>query len=141
VQAQILNLLMRLQRAHDLTYLFISHDVSVIRHLADRIAVMYLGQVVELGRASEVLDAPFHPYTRSLLSAVPRVSHGTALDTTMSGTELPSNTDLPEGCFFRDRCPFAAEGCERPQALAARNAAHTVRCHRKDDLPPGRGWR
>jgi peptide/nickel transport system ATP-binding protein len=132
VQAQILNLLAELQRSRDLTYILISHNVSVVRHMADRVAVMYLGQIVELGTAAQVLERPRHPYTQLLLEAVPRL--GVAVDDAQlsAPTELPGNRTLPTGCFFRDRCPKATVGCERPQALLpARGAAPgmRVRCH------------
>ena len=117
VQAQILNLLAELQRTRDLTYILISHNVSVVRHMADRVAVMYLGQIVELGSAAEVLERPRHPYTQLLLEAVPRL--GVAVDDAQvsAPTELPGNRNLPTGCFFRDRCPKARAGCDRPQSL------------------------
>jgi peptide/nickel transport system ATP-binding protein len=131
VQAQILNLLNQLQRRRGLTYLLISHNVSVIRHMSDRVAVMYLGQIVELGEAQEVLRAPRHPYTRLLLEAVPRLGVPVAEAAVSACTELPGNRQLPGGCFFRDRCPMARAGCERPQALApvAGQARRAVRCH------------
>lgn len=132
VQAQILNLLAELQRTRDLTYILISHNVSVVRHMADRVAVMYLGQIVELGSAAHVLERPRHPYTQLLLEAVPRL--GVAVDETQvsAPTELPGNRNLPTGCFFRDRCPKATTGCDRPQTLLpAKGAAagEWVRCH------------
>ena len=132
VQAQILNLLAELQRSRDLTYILISHNVSVVRHMADRVAVMYLGQIVELGSAAEVLERPRHPYTQLLLEAVPCL--GVAVDDAQvsAPTELPGNRNLPTGCFFRDRCPKATVGCDKPQALLpARGAAGAewVRCH------------
>ncbi|WP_110947254.1 oligopeptide/dipeptide ABC transporter ATP-binding protein [Pseudomonas bohemica] len=140
VQAQILNLLAELQRSRNLTYILISHNVSVVRHMADRVAVMYLGQIVELGSASEVLERPRHPYTQLLLEAVPRL--GVAVDDAQvsAPTELPGNRNLPTGCFFRDRCPKATAGCEKPQALlparvdvgvgvGAARSAEWVRCH------------
>lgn len=128
VQAQILNLLAELQRSRDLTYILISHNVSVVRHMADRVAVMYLGQIVELGSAAEVLERPRHPYTRLLLDAVPRL--GVPLDDSQvsAPTELPGNRKLPSGCFFRDRCPKATVGCERPQLLTMVGET-SVRCH------------
>ena len=130
VQAQILNLLAELQRTRDLTYILISHNVSVVRHMADRVAVMYLGQIVELGSAAEVLERPRHPYTQLLLEAVPRL--GVPVDDTQiaAPTELPGNRNLPTGCFFRDRCPKATVGCEKPQALLpAKGGGEWVRCH------------
>lgn len=131
VQAQILNLLAELQRSRNLTYILISHNVSVVRHMADRVAVMYLGQIVELGSASEVLERPRHPYTQLLLEAVPRL--GVAVDDAQvsAATELPGNRHLPTGCFFRDRCPKATAGCEKPQALLSARGGQEerVRCH------------
>ncbi|HEX7385940.1 MAG TPA: ABC transporter ATP-binding protein [Castellaniella sp.] len=131
VQAQILNLLQELRRARGLTYVLISHNVSVVRHLCDRIAVMYLGQVVEQGLAPQVLGDPRHPYTRELLEAVPRLDCAWAEEAPAAPAELPGNRTLPRGCFFRDRCPWATAGCERPQALALLpdGEGRQVRCH------------
>ncbi len=134
VQAQILNLLMDLQRDLGLTYLFISHNIQVVRHISHRIAVMYLGQIVELGAAGDILDRPSHPYTRTLLAAVPRLAGGFGIDAPKAG-ELPSNTVLPRGCFYRDRCAFAAAGCEEPQALRLlAGGTIKVRCHRAEEI-------
>jgi peptide/nickel transport system ATP-binding protein len=132
VQAQILNLLQALQREFRLTYVLISHNVSVIRHLCDRVAVMYLGQVVEIGPAREVLGNPRHPYTKLLLDSVPRLGEPFAPGGPAMNTELPSNRELPGGCFFLDRCPMAVAGCELPQHLKplAGGAARSCRCHR-----------
>lgn len=131
VQAQVLNLLQDLRRDHGLTYILISHNVSVVRHLCDRVAVMYLGQIVEQGLIADVLDTPSHPYTRELLDAVPRLDRPWDDDAPVAPAELPGNRILPEGCFFRDRCPWATEGCEQPQRLLAPAVApsHAVRCH------------
>lgn len=131
VQAQILNLLRELRRAHGLTYVLISHNVSVVRHLCDRVAVMYLGQVVEQGPAAQVLESPRHPYTRELLDAVPRLDRPWPEDELAPPAELPGNAVLPQGCFFRGRCPWATTGCDRPQVLLARPDAplHAYRCH------------
>ncbi|NVZ17799.1 MULTISPECIES: oligopeptide/dipeptide ABC transporter ATP-binding protein [unclassified Pseudomonas] len=128
VQAQILNLLAELQRRLGLTYILISHNVSVVRHMADRVAVMYLGQIVELGCAEQVLEQPKHPYTQLLLEAVPKL--GVALDDAYvsAPTELPGNRVLPGGCFFLDRCPRRTPGCERPQRLTG-GMSQQVRCH------------
>ena len=134
VQAQILNLLMDLQRDLNLTYLFISHNIQVVRHISHRIAVMYLGQVVEIGPASDVLEHPHHPYTRTLLAAVPKLAGAAPIAAPKAG-ELASNTALPKGCFYRDRCAFAAPGCDAPQALRplAGNGIE-VRCHRAEAI-------
>ncbi len=131
VQAQILNLLMELQQRLGLTYLFVSHNVSVIRHIADRVAVMYLGQVVEQGPAGELLQRPAHPYTRALLAAVPTLERTTEISAPLRNTDLPSAMKLPTGCFFRERCPLAVAGCEQPQALAPVGTEDRLaRCHR-----------
>lgn len=129
VQAQILNLLMELQRERGLAYVMISHNVSVIRHFCDAVAVMYLGQIVEQGPSAEVFAAPGHPYTRLLLGAVPRIGQGRA-SARLDDTELPSNRTLPTGCFFRSRCAHAGAGCELPQPLRTLSAGHRLRCHR-----------
>lgn len=131
VQAQILNLLRELRRAHGLTYVLISHNVSVVRHLCDRVAVMYLGQVVEQGPAARVLESPRHPYTRELLDAVPRLDRPWPEAAPSAPAELPGNAVLPQGCFFRGRCPWATTGCDRPQPLLARpdDPLHAYRCH------------
>lgn len=131
VQAQVLNLLQDLRRDHGLTYILISHNVSVVRHLCDRVAVMYLGQIVEQGPIADVLDSPRHPYTQELLDAVPRLDRPWNDDAPAAPAELPSNRTLPEGCFFRERCPWATKGCELPQRLLAPAVAprHAVRCH------------
>ncbi|MGB3276178.1 MAG: ABC transporter ATP-binding protein [Castellaniella sp.] len=131
VQAQILNLLGALRRAHGLTYVLISHNVSVVRHLCDRVAVMYLGQVVEQGPAAQVLESPRHPYTRELLDAVPRLDRPWPEAAPAVPAELPGNSALPQGCFFRGRCPWATTGCDQPQVLLARpdEPLHAYRCH------------
>ncbi|MGC5702094.1 ABC transporter ATP-binding protein [Pseudomonas sp. NFXW11] len=128
VQAQILNLLAELQRSRGLTFVLISHNVSVVRHMADRVAVMYLGQIVELGRAEQVLEHPRHPYTRLLLEAVPRLGAPLAHSQSAAPTELPGNRKLPGGCFFLERCSRRGPGCENPQALQGA-ASQQVRCH------------
>ncbi|HEI8864977.1 TPA: ABC transporter ATP-binding protein [Serratia odorifera] len=131
VQAQILNLLVELQRRRNLTYVLISHNVSVIRHMSDRVAVMYLGQIVELGTAETVLQHPRHPYTRLLLDSVPRAGRSLA-DSAIEDRkgELPANRCLPSGCYFRERCPFAGAGCEQAQELRMHQAGSAVRCHK-----------
>lgn len=129
VQAQILNLLLALQAERGLAFVFISHNVSVIRHFCDEVAVMYLGQIVEQGPAEAVFAAPVHPYTRTLLDAVPRIGTGRAQHP-LDETELPSNRNLPSGCFFHNRCALAGTGCDKPQALRASSPAHLARCHR-----------
>jgi len=134
VQAQILNLLLDLQRDRNLTYVLISHDVSVVRHIADEVAVMYLGQVVETGKSADVLGRPAHPYTQLLLASVPVIGNA-APDAVAANAEIPSNRNLPTGCYFRDRCAQAAPGCEQPQALRPlADGSRMLRCHRAETI-------
>lgn len=131
VQAQILNLLMDLRAELGLTYILISHNVSVIRHLCNRVAVMYLGQIIEQGSVEDVLDTPKHPYTQELLNSVPRLDKPWPEELEINNKELPSNRNLPTGCFYKDRCSIATNGCEKPQVLQSYtdNPEHMVRCH------------
>lgn len=117
VQAQILDLFIELQQSLQLTMLVISHDFSVIRYLCDRVAVMYLGQIVETGSAQDVLDRPRHHYTAGLIASVPRIDQRGTRDRRLVGGELPSPTNIPTGCRFHPRCPRAVERCrtETPQ--------------------------
>ena len=117
VQAQILNLLVRLQRERQLTYVLISHNVSVVRHMSDRVAVMYLGQIVELGATEQVLTQPRHPYTRLLLDSVPRVDRSLEGELADRKGDLPGNRKLPQGCFSR---PLSAGGTGLSAAAAVR---------------------
>ncbi len=130
VQAQILNLLLELQAQRGLTYVLISHDVSVVRHLADRIIVMYLGQIVEEGPAAAVLQDPRHPYTRELLASVPMLDGRTFLDIEDRGDA--GGAAEPVACVFRTRCVLAGVGCEQPQKLdpVLRQPERLVRCWR-----------
>ena len=106
IQAQIINLLLELRQAGDLTMLFISHDLGVVRHLCDRVAVMYLGRIVEIGPKASVYADPKHPYTRALIAAVPRLEAGRAVFKPISG-EIPSPRAPPAGCAFHPRCSVA----------------------------------
>ena len=135
VQAQILNLLVELQDRLGLTYLFVSHDLSVVKHISDRIAVMYVGQVVELGSRDDVLFTPRHPYTATLLAAVPRPDPTTRLTFTPPRGEIADPTNPPSGCYFHPRCPFAIERCrtERP-VWHEITPNRRVRCHRAEEL-------
>lgn len=129
VQAQILNLLQNLKKEYQLTYLFISHDLSVVKHVSDRVAVMYLGQIVELADKDEIFSHPLHPYMKALLSAVPRVGEGKKERIILQG-EVPSPINVPSGCRFHTRCPFATERCrkEAPK-LEIKKERHWVACH------------
>jgi peptide/nickel transport system ATP-binding protein len=130
---------MELQGRLNLTYLFVSHNVSVIRHIADRVAVMYLGQVVEAGPTAPLLAKPAHPYTRALLAAVPTLDRSTEISAPLRNTDLPSAVNLPKGCFFRERCPVATQGCERPQALQPTSQPDRLaRCQRAEEMLTGK---
>jgi oligopeptide/dipeptide ABC transporter ATP-binding protein len=130
IQAQVLNLLSDLVRDRGLTMLFISHDLGVVRHIADRIAVMYLGQIIEVASRDAFFAAPAHPYSRALLSSVPVLRPGVAHEQQVLEGELPDPANPPEGCLFRTRCPIATERC-RTSAPELREIApgRSVRCH------------
>ncbi len=130
IQAQILNLLVKLQRRFDLTYLFISHDLSVVRHLCDRVAVMYLGRIVELAPSQEIYSAPRHPYTEALLSAVPVANPKHTKRQIKLGGDVPSPIDPPSGCTFHPRCPYAQDLCKnQTPSLKELNGSHQAACH------------
>ena len=128
IQAQIINLLKELKEKNNLTFLFISHDLSVIKYLADTVAVMYLGEIVEKGTTEEIFSEPKHPYTQALLSAVPDITKSNYSKIKLKG-ELPSVENLPSGCKFHTRCPYAMEICnsQLPQ-LKDFSSTHTCRC-------------
>ena len=132
IQAQILNLFLDLKDALRLTYLFISHDLGVVRHISDRVAVMYLGRIVEMAPAAEIFSRPNHPYTKALLAEAPRISNGRRQFAPISG-EIPSPLQPPSGCHFHPRCPQAGPRCrtEAPN-LTSIGAGHQSRCHLND---------
>ncbi|MFC9561799.1 ABC transporter ATP-binding protein [Agromyces sp. NPDC056965] len=129
IQAQILNLLAELQQEFDLAYLFVSHDLSVVRHVADEVAVMYLGRIVEQGPIDDVFDGARHPYTRSLLASVPSVVPQRAQALALVG-DPPDAANPPSGCAFRTRCPIARDRCAevRPSLSAATAGGHVDAC-------------
>ena len=112
IQAQIINLIKSLKEEQNITFLFISHDLSVIRYISDRIAIMYLGEIVEFGLTEEIFCHPRHPYTVALLNSVPQINQGTNGKPIELRGELPSPQDLPQGCKFHTRCPYAMEKCK-----------------------------
>ena len=117
IQSQVLNLMMDLQEEFNLTYLFISHDLSVVKHISDRVAVMYLGRIVEIATKESLYENPLHPYTKALLSAIPVVNFEEKREEIPISGELPSNTNPPVGCAFHTRCPFAMEKCKNERPL------------------------
>ena len=137
IQAQVINMFDELQDKLGLTYLFIAHDLLVVRHISDRIAVMYLGKMVELADAAEIYDHPLHPYSKSLLSAVPvpdpKIAR--ANQRIMLQGDIPSPLNAPSGCPFRTRCPYATEQCaaEMP-AFKEVSKGHFVACHRVGEI-------
>ncbi|GHV26108.1 ABC transporter ATP-binding protein [Clostridia bacterium] len=133
IRAQIINMLMDLQREKGLTYLFIAHDLAVVRHISSRVGVMYLGRLIELTSSAELYRRPLHPYTQSLLSAIPIADPdraGSRPRMTLTG-EIPSPTNPPSGCAFRTRCPQAMESCalKRPELMEVA-PGHSVACLR-----------
>ena len=132
VQAQVINLLGDLRDELGLTLVIIAHDLAVIRHMSDRVAVMYLGQIVEQGDVDTVYNHPRHPYTRALLSAIPVAAHGARTPQTALEGEMPSPANPPSGCRFHTRCPYAKERCaSEPPALRETRAGegHVAACH------------
>lgn len=130
VQGQVVNLLQDLQRARGLSYVFVSHDLRVVRHIADRVAVMYLGRIVEIGATDAIYTQPAHPYTRALLAAIPHAKPGAARTRTAVTGEIPSPLAPPAGCAFHPRCPMATAQCraETP-TLRPHDGRRTVACH------------
>ena len=137
IQAQVINMFAELQEKFGLTYLFIAHDLLVVRHISDRIAVMYLGKMVELADANEIYDHPLHPYSKSLLSAVPVPDPKIARANqriVLSG-DIPSPLNAPSGCPFRTRCPYACDKCaESMPDFQEVSASHFVACHRVGEI-------
>jgi oligopeptide transport system ATP-binding protein len=125
IQSQILNLLMELRRQYQLTMIFISHDLSVVRYISDRVAVMYLGKIVEIGTSEEIFNHPKHPYTQALISAIPRPDpkHEKERKRVLLEGDPPSPINPPSGCFFHPRCPYAAPACSQTSPQLERGVA------------------
>jgi peptide/nickel transport system ATP-binding protein len=135
IQAQVINLLKDLQREMDLTYIFISHDLSVVEHISDKVGVMYLGKMVEMAETEEMFSNPKHPYTEALLSAVPVADPTIKMERIPLLGELPNPANPPSGCYYHERCRYCIEKC-RQVAPEFREIApnHRVACHRADEL-------
>lgn len=137
IQAQVVNLLSDLQKEFGLTYLFIAHDLNMVRHISDKIGVMYLGKLVEMGKSDDVYFSPLHPYTRALIKAVPGIEPESILD--LDGEiidgDIPSPFDIPKGCRFHTRCPYATDRCrnETPE-FTEYEPGHRVACFNIDNL-------
>jgi len=130
IQSQIINLMRKIQRDLNLTYLFISHDIGVVRHISDRIGVMYLGNLVEEAETDEMFENPLHPYTQVLLSAVPSAKIENKKERIVLNGELPSPLNPPSGCKFHERCPFATAECKKSEPFKKEvTQNHFVACH------------
>lgn len=139
VQAQILNLLTELQDEFGLTYLFIAHDLSVVEHIADRVAVMYLGEIMERGKTEEIFEGYHHPYTDALMSSVPDMDvHSDTARSVIEG-EVPSPIDPPSGCKFRTRCPIATDACAEAIPTEQFSETHEVTCLERNPTEHGDG--
>ena len=136
IRSQVLNLLRDLQRRLGLAYIFISHDLAVVKHIADRVSVMYLGRIVETAPTEELFASPRHPYTQALLSAIPVPRPGARRERRILQGDVPSPINPPSGCHLHLRCPHAIERCrvERPALIASGD--HATACHRWGELPP-----
>ena len=135
VRAQVLNLMRNMQQKKNLTYLFISHDLSVVRHISDRIAVMYLGSVAEVAEKAQLYSNPMHPYTKALLSAIPLPDVKKKRQRIILQGDVPSAYNPPSGCKFHTRCPYATDRCKQEiPALRQMEKEHQVACHRAEEL-------
>ncbi|PWM75659.1 MAG: peptide ABC transporter ATP-binding protein [Bacillota bacterium] len=134
IQAQILNLFMDLQEQMHLTYMFVTHDLSVVRHISDDICVMYLGQLVETAPAKELFLRPLHPYTKALLSAIPSIDLDHPMQRVQLKGEITSAIDPEPGCRFAARCPYACDRCHQPQQLREVEKKHFVSCCRMEEI-------
>lgn len=135
VQAQVVNLLQDLQRQFGLAYLFIAHDLAVVKHIATRIAVMYLGRIVEIGTKDALFAAPRHPYTQALLAAIPLPIPGLARERVLLAGDVPSPMSPPAGCHFHPRCAYARALCAQRAPMLEEHAGHAVACHFWREIP------
>lgn len=136
IQAQVLNLLEDLQKERNLTYMFITHDMSVVRHISDNISVMYLGQLVETSESKELFTHSYHPYTKALLSAIPSTDIHHKMNRIVLKGEITSPINPPPGCRFAARCPYATDKCREPQKLEEVTPNHFVSCCRVREVNP-----
>lgn len=136
IQAQVLNLLQDLQEQFGLTYLFIAHDLSVVEHISDRVAVMYLGRIVEIAEVDELFENPKHPYTEALFSAIPSPDPDAQNKQIILEGDVPSPANPPKGCHFHPRCRYAVDICreETPYLMSCGSGGHQVACHRAQEL-------
>jgi len=135
VQAQVINLLMDLQKEMKLTYIFISHDLSVVEHISDKVGVMYLGKMVEYAPTEELFKNPLHPYAEALLSAVPIADPDIQNQRIPLQGEIPNPSNPPSGCFFHPRCPYCIDRCKTEDVnFTEKKPGHFVACHRADEL-------
>jgi len=137
VQASVLNLLNDLQKAFALTYLFISHNLAVVHHMSDRVAVMYLGKLVEMADRDAIYDSPRHPYTFHLMAAIPVPNPEIKKEEVLLTGDVPSPVNIPPGCRFHPRCPYATERCEQEEPPLIENDGHWVACHYDIDFKGG----
>ena len=130
IQAQIINLLKSLQKSMNLTYLFISHDLSVVKFISDKIGVMYLGSMMEFGKKKDIFDNPLHPYTKALFSAIPHPNPDVKMNRIVLGGDIPSPANPPKGCLVHTRCPYATEKCKHiPPSYREYEEGHFAACH------------
>lgn len=135
IQAQVINLLRDLQKDLNLTYLFISHDLSVVEHISDKVGVMYLGKMVEFGKTEELFEKPMHPYTEALLSAVPVADPTVQMERIPLEGEIPNPANPPSGCYFHTRCRYCTEKCKQEAPdYVEQEPGHFVACHRAKEL-------
>lgn len=136
VRAQVLNLINELKRKFNLTYIFISHDLSVVNHICNRVAVMYLGRIVENAETKELYENPVHPYTKALLSAIPLPDPSLHRERIILQGDVPSPANPPSGCHFHKRCPYATERCaEEVPKVTEVSKGHFVMCHLAEKRP------